>query len=68
MEYHVPENTNAQLQVFNSGGIKVKEIQLVQSKGTVIIPTEHWNVGTYTCNLIVNDKSIKIEKIVFTGK
>ncbi len=58
----LPNYINAELRITDING-HLKEIVKVTEK-TTVIPTKEWIPGTYICNLFVDGKLVKVEKLI----
>ncbi len=56
-------HTDSELRILDSNGKLISKIQV--SNETTIIPTKGWKPGTYICNLFVDGKLVKVEKLIY---
>jgi hypothetical protein len=63
VKLELPDYKNAEIKIAGLNG-HLKDIIPVTSE-TTIIPTKGWSAGTYICNLFIEEKLIKTEKLVF---
>lgn len=63
IRYHVPNDVNATIIVYNSNGTPVKNIQ-ANASGTVTIDAGELSAGTYTYALTVNGKTVASKKMI----
>ena len=59
----LPEYKDAEIKIAGLNG-HIKDIIPVTEE-TTIIPTKGWKSGTYICNLFVDGKLVKVEKLIF---
>ncbi|MDD3740464.1 MAG: PKD domain-containing protein [Bacteroidales bacterium] len=59
----LPNYNNAEIKIAGLNG-HLKSVIPVTSE-TTIIPTKGWKAGVYVCNLFVEGKLVKVEKLVF---
>jgi len=63
LQVSLPNYKNAEIKIAGLNG-HLKSVIPVTSE-TTIIPTKGWKVGVYVCNLFVDGKLLKTEKLVF---
>ncbi len=56
-------HTDSELRILDSNGKLISKIQV--SNETTSIPTKGWTPGTYICNLFVDRKLVKTEKLIY---
>jgi hypothetical protein len=59
----LPNYKNVEIKIAGLNG-HLKEIILVKGE-TTVIPTKGWKPGTYFCNLFIDGKLVKVEKLIF---
>ena len=63
VKLELPDYKNAEIKIAGLNG-HLKDIIPVTSE-TTVIPTKGWKSGVYVCNLFVEGKLMKVEKLVF---
>ncbi|NCC88576.1 MAG: PKD domain-containing protein, partial [Clostridia bacterium] len=63
VQVSLPNYQNAEIKIAGLNG-HLKDIIPVTSE-TTVIPTKGWSAGTYICNLFIEGKLVKVEKLVF---
>ncbi|REJ83049.1 MAG: T9SS C-terminal target domain-containing protein [Bacteroidetes bacterium] len=66
--YHVQSGSEMKIVLSNMLGSKVKEINLVEKKSTVIIPTSDLRNGIYYCSIIIDGKISGTKKLIINHK
>ncbi len=59
----LPDYKNAEIKITGLNG-HLKNIIPVNGE-TIVIPTKGWEPGTYVCNLFVDGKLVKVEKLIY---
>ena len=63
VKLELPDYKNAEIKIAGLNG-HLKDIIPVTGE-TTVIPTKGWSAGVYVCNLFINGKLVKVEKLVF---
>ena len=51
VSYHLSDNNNATMQIFDATGRKVKELVLSSAANNVTIPVDNFRPGVYICRI-----------------
>ncbi len=63
VEIYLPSYKNVKLKITGLNGKQIETIKIIGE--TTNISTRGWSSGTYVCNLFVDGKLVKVEKLVF---
>jgi PKD repeat protein len=63
VKIYLPSYKNVEFRIISINGELKSQIKI--NGETTIISTEGWSPGTYICNLFVDGKLVKVEKLVF---
>ncbi len=64
IEVNIPENINSIIKLYGIKGELLNEYTLKKGSNSIIVQTSGWEKGIYICNLIIDGKVIKNEKMV----
>ena len=65
IKYYIPETVlNAKINIYNLSGIKLKTYLLFNGEGEILLRAKDLENGIYICNLMIDGKVIKSEKMV----
>ena len=64
VEVNIPENINSVIKIYGIKGELVKEYMLNNGSNRIVVHTSDWEKGIYICNLMIDGKVMKSEKMV----
>lgn len=64
MRYDVSSNVNANLEIYDLVGKKVKSLNLASGSNNLLFSVNEFESGIYLCNLVIDGKIIDTEKLV----
>lgn len=64
MRYDVSSNVNANLEIYDLVGKKVKSLNLTNGSNNLLFSVNEFESGIYLCNLVIDGKIIDTEKLV----
>ena len=64
VEVNIPENINSVIKIYGLKGELLKKYKLNKGNNRTLVHTSGWEKGIYICNLIIDGKVMKSEKMV----